>query len=167
MRFYFCAICFVRFFFCAIYFYAVYEFQRCWHYYTVVMFSISVHLYIVRRCSPLGALFEGFDTFSENDLSEMIEDETVNDSDIINNLIDYEDGQEEPDSMTTDTIYAGIQLSNKLEKHFLKIDTNSERSLKFQNELRSCISGYRDVYKQLIKRPSSQKLITDFMVPKK
>ncbi|KAG7202114.1 hypothetical protein KM043_004782 [Ampulex compressa] len=43
---------------------------------------------------------EGFDTFSENDLAEMIEEETVNDSDIINNLIDYEDGQEEPDSIT-------------------------------------------------------------------
>ena len=96
----------------------------------------------------------------------MIVDETVNDSDIINNLIDYEDGQEEPDSMTADTIYAEIQLSNKLKKHFLKIDTNSEKSLKFQKELRSCISGYRDVYKQLIKRPSSQKLITDFMVTK-
>lgn len=96
----------------------------------------------------------------------MIEDETVNDSDIINNLIDYEDGQEEPDSITADKIYAGIQLSNKLEKHFLKIDTNAERSLKFQKELRSCISGYRDVYKQLTNRPSSQKLITDFMVPR-
>ncbi|CAK9810845.1 Tigger transposable element-derived protein 1 [Anthophora quadrimaculata] len=76
---------------------------------------------------------EGFDTFSENDLVEMIEDET---------------------------------LSNELEKHFLKIHTNSERSLKFQKELRSCIFGYRDVYKQLIKRLSSQKLITDFMVTK-
>ncbi|XP_043494104.1 tigger transposable element-derived protein 1-like [Polistes fuscatus] len=36
---------------------------------------------------------EGFDTFSENDLDEMIEDQPVNDSDIINNLTDYEDGQ--------------------------------------------------------------------------
>ncbi|CAK9820080.1 Tigger transposable element-derived protein 1 [Anthophora quadrimaculata] len=47
---------------------------------------------------------EGFDTFGENDLDEMIEDETVNDSDIINNLIDYEDGQEEPESITADKI---------------------------------------------------------------
>ncbi|GFU59474.1 hypothetical protein TNCV_3202771 [Trichonephila clavipes] len=29
----------------------------------------------------------------------LIEDETFKDSDIINNLIDYEDGQEEPDSL--------------------------------------------------------------------
>ncbi|PRD19947.1 UNVERIFIED_CONTAM: hypothetical protein NCL1_55980 [Trichonephila clavipes] len=34
----------------------------------------------------------------------LIEDETFNDSDIINNLIDYEDGQEEPDSLRTDKI---------------------------------------------------------------
>ncbi|GFU34790.1 hypothetical protein TNCV_2319861 [Trichonephila clavipes] len=38
------------------------------------------------------------------------------------------DGHEEPDSLRADRIYAGIQLSNKAEKHFLKIDTNSERS---------------------------------------
>ncbi|GFX10356.1 hypothetical protein TNCV_1867511 [Trichonephila clavipes] len=30
----------------------------------------------------------------------LIEDETFNDSDIINNLIDYEDGQEKPDSLS-------------------------------------------------------------------
>ncbi|GFS86872.1 hypothetical protein TNCV_215941 [Trichonephila clavipes] len=29
----------------------------------------------------------------------LIEDETFNDSDIINNMMDYEDGQEEPDSL--------------------------------------------------------------------
>ncbi|GFV35009.1 uncharacterized protein TNCV_3025991 [Trichonephila clavipes] len=56
-------------------------------------------------------------------------------SDIINNLIDFEDEQEELDSLKADKIYAGIQLSNKLEKHFLKMDTNSERCLKFQKEL--------------------------------
>lgn len=58
------------------------------------------------------------------------------------------------------------EISTKLETHFLKIDTNVERSLKFQKELRSCMSRYRDVYKQLTNRPSSQKLITDFIVPK-
>ncbi|PRD24314.1 UNVERIFIED_CONTAM: hypothetical protein NCL1_44149 [Trichonephila clavipes] len=36
---------------------------------------------------------------------ELIEDETFNNSDIImKNLIDYEDGQEEPDSLRADTI---------------------------------------------------------------
>ncbi|GFX95641.1 hypothetical protein TNCV_4885671 [Trichonephila clavipes] len=43
----------------------------------------------------------------------LVEEETFNDSDIINNLIDYEDGHKEPDSLRADTIYAGIQLSNK------------------------------------------------------
>ncbi|GFU19773.1 uncharacterized protein TNCV_3961161 [Trichonephila clavipes] len=51
-----------------------------------------------------------------------------NDSDIINNLIDYEDRQGEPDSLRVGTIYTGNQLSNKSEKHFLKTDTNSKKS---------------------------------------
>ncbi|XP_053980753.1 tigger transposable element-derived protein 1-like [Hylaeus volcanicus] len=71
-----------------------------------------------------------------------------------------------PESITADKIYAGFQISKKLETHFLKKDTNAERRLEFQKELRSCMSQYRDVYKQLTSRPSSQKLITDFMVPK-
>jgi hypothetical protein len=109
---------------------------------------------------------EGFDTFGENDLNEMIEDQTVDDSDILNSAIDYENGEEEPESITANKIYENIQISKKLETHFLKTDTNGERRSKFQKELRSCMSHYRDLYKQLISRPSSQKLITDFMVPK-
>ncbi|GFX93390.1 uncharacterized protein TNCV_151961 [Trichonephila clavipes] len=96
----------------------------------------------------------------------LIEDETLNGCGIINNLIDYADGQEEPDSLRADKIYAGIQLSNKLGKHFLKIDINSKRSMKFQKDLQSCISGYRDLYKQVTNRPSLQKLISYFMTPK-
>ncbi|GFW52184.1 uncharacterized protein TNCV_2426311 [Trichonephila clavipes] len=70
--------------------------------------------------------------FSQHTSStHLIDDETFNDSDIINTLIDYEDGQEEPDSLRVDKIYPGMQLSNKLETHFLKIDTSSERRLKF------------------------------------
>ncbi|GFV30580.1 uncharacterized protein TNCV_42051 [Trichonephila clavipes] len=79
----------------------------------------------------------------------LFEDETFKDSNIINNLIGYEAGQEEPDYLRADEIYARRQVSNKLEKHFLKIDTNSERSMKLHKELRSCISGYRGIYKQL------------------
>lgn len=60
----------------------------------------------------------------------------------------------------------GSRFRKKLETHFFQIDTNAERRLKFQKELRSCMSHYRDVYKQLTSRPSSQKLITDFMVIK-
>ncbi|GFX87289.1 uncharacterized protein TNCV_3820191 [Trichonephila clavipes] len=79
-------------------------------------------------------------------------------------LIDYEDGQEELDSLRSDKIYAGIQISKKSEKHFPEIDTNSERNLGFRKQLLLCISGYRYVHKQLTNRPSSQKLITYFMV---
>ncbi|GFX13065.1 uncharacterized protein TNCV_2357211 [Trichonephila clavipes] len=67
--------------------------------------------------------------------TSLTKDETVDNGDILNNLIDYKDGQKEPDYMRADEIHTGIQLFNKLEKHFLKIDTNSERSLKFQKEL--------------------------------
>ncbi|GFT11621.1 uncharacterized protein TNCV_2906781 [Trichonephila clavipes] len=84
----------------------------------------------------------------------LIEDETFNDCGIINYLIDCVDGQEEPDSLRADKIYAGIQFSNKLGTDFLKIDTNSKRSMKSQKELQSLISNYRDIYKQLSNRPS-------------
>lgn len=57
--------------------------------------------------------------------------ETAIDNDNISYIIDPADGQEK----SADKIYAGIQLCSKLESNFLKIDTNSERSLKFQNEL--------------------------------
>ncbi|GFV34348.1 hypothetical protein TNCV_4023631 [Trichonephila clavipes] len=45
----------------------------------------------------------GSAAFSQRSSSpRLIEDETFNDSDIINNLIDYEDGQEEQDSLRAD-----------------------------------------------------------------
>ncbi|GFW25782.1 uncharacterized protein TNCV_1310431 [Trichonephila clavipes] len=95
------------------------------------MFSINVHIY-TSRCSVCykqsadNARSIAFSQLASS--TYLIKDETVNDRDIINNLIDYEDGPEEPDSLRADKIYAGIQLSNKLENNILKIDTNSERS---------------------------------------
>ncbi|GFY25159.1 uncharacterized protein TNCV_2482801 [Trichonephila clavipes] len=97
----------------------------------------------------------------------MIEDVTFNDSDIMNTLIDSEDGPEEPDYLRVDKMYGGIQLSNKSETHFLSVNANCGKSLKFQKELRSCIAGYRYVHKQLTNRSSPQKRCTYFMVPKK
>ncbi|GFV28755.1 uncharacterized protein TNCV_3987051 [Trichonephila clavipes] len=120
-------------------------------------------IFICNKQSPDNARSAAFPQRASS--PRLIEDETFNDRDIFNNLIDYEEGQE-LDSSTADKIYTGIQLSNKLEKHFLKIDTHSERSMKFEKEIQSCISGYRDIYKQLTNRPSSQNLITYFMVPK-
>ncbi|GFW07919.1 uncharacterized protein TNCV_3920521 [Trichonephila clavipes] len=104
-------------------------------------FNVRIHT------SRRDALFICYEQSSDNARSiafsclRSIEEETFNDSDIINNLIDCGDGQEEPYSLRAYKIYAGIQLSNKLGKHFLKMDTNYERSMKFQKELRSCISG--------------------------
>ncbi|GFW30717.1 uncharacterized protein TNCV_4088371 [Trichonephila clavipes] len=99
-------------------------------------------------CKGSTALFIGYKHYLDNASSiafsqrnsstHLIEDEIFNDRDIINNLVDYEDGY----SLKANTMYAGIQLSNKSEKHFLKIDTNSERSLKFEKWLRSCTSVY-------------------------
>ncbi|GFX66995.1 hypothetical protein TNCV_4181201 [Trichonephila clavipes] len=76
----------------------------------------------------------------------IIKDEAASDSDINNNWIVNEDGQEELDSLRTEKICAGKHLANKSQKHHLKVHTSSERILKFQKELRSCISGYRDVH---------------------
>ncbi|GFX59765.1 hypothetical protein TNCV_1778041 [Trichonephila clavipes] len=53
--------------------------------------------FVINRSLNLGSL-------------RLIEDETFNGSDIMNNLIDYEDEQEEPDSLRVDKIYAGLRL---------------------------------------------------------
>ncbi|GFT25407.1 uncharacterized protein TNCV_182341 [Trichonephila clavipes] len=50
----------------------------------------------------------------------LIEDETFNDNDIINNLIDYEDGQEEPESLRADTNMQGSSFPTNWESIFLK-----------------------------------------------
>ncbi|GFU51082.1 uncharacterized protein TNCV_1934811 [Trichonephila clavipes] len=82
------------------------------------IYTLQDALFICSKQSPYKA---GSVAFSQSANSPcLIEDETFNDSDIINNLIDYEDGEEELDSWRVDKIYVGIQLSNKLEKHFLK-----------------------------------------------
>lgn len=66
-------------------------------------------------------------------------------------MVDQQEDHEQ-EEMTADKIYAGLLLCNKLEGHFLAIDTNFERISKFQKELQSCISGYRDIYKRLVKQ---------------
>ncbi|GFT00714.1 uncharacterized protein TNCV_3114031 [Trichonephila clavipes] len=50
----------------------------------------------------------------------LIEDETFNDSDVINNLIDYEDGQEESDSLRTDKNMQGFCFPTNWKSIFLK-----------------------------------------------
>ncbi|GFV88571.1 uncharacterized protein TNCV_1243811 [Trichonephila clavipes] len=60
--------------------------------------------------------------FSQRSSSpRLIEDETFNDSDIINNLIDYEDRQEEPDSLREDKNMQGSSFPKNLKSIFLKL----------------------------------------------
>ncbi|GFU39415.1 uncharacterized protein TNCV_3454571 [Trichonephila clavipes] len=85
------------------------------------MKTLQDALFICYKLSPDNAHSVAFSQHSSN--LRLIEDETFNDSDIINNLINYEDGQEAR-FFESGSKYAGIQLSNKLEKHFLKIYTS-------------------------------------------
>ncbi|GFX20896.1 uncharacterized protein TNCV_79511 [Trichonephila clavipes] len=52
--------------------------------------------------------------------SRLIEDETFNDSDIFNNFIDYEDGQEKPDSLRADKNMLGTCSLTNWKSIFLK-----------------------------------------------
>ncbi|PRD34844.1 UNVERIFIED_CONTAM: hypothetical protein NCL1_13393 [Trichonephila clavipes] len=69
-----------------------------------VMFSINVHAYTSRHSVLIG-YEQSLDNarsiaFSQRTGStHLIEDEAFNGSDVINNLTDYEDGHEEPDSL--------------------------------------------------------------------
>ncbi|GFS84394.1 uncharacterized protein TNCV_4605981 [Trichonephila clavipes] len=74
--------------------------------YATAMYTSKDALFICYKQSPDTARSVAFSP--RIDSPRLIEDETFNDSDIINNLIDYEEGQEEPDSLTVNKIYAGI-----------------------------------------------------------
>ncbi|GFV53892.1 uncharacterized protein TNCV_166591 [Trichonephila clavipes] len=95
----------------------------------------------------------------------LIEDETFNDSDIMNNLIDYEDGQEEPDSLRAKENMRGFSFPTNWKRIFLKY-IPLRKEYKTPKGLQSCISGYHDLYKHLTTRPLSPKLISLFMLPK-
>ncbi|GFY14488.1 uncharacterized protein TNCV_1315421 [Trichonephila clavipes] len=59
--------------------------------------------------------------FSQRSCSpHLIEDETFNESDIINNLIDYENGQEELDSLRADKNVQGSSFPRNWKNIFLK-----------------------------------------------
>ncbi|GFT23090.1 uncharacterized protein TNCV_1858361 [Trichonephila clavipes] len=64
------------------------------------MWTLQDALLICCKQSPDNAHSVAFSQRSRS--PHLIEDETFNDSDIINNLIDYEDGQEEPDYLRVD-----------------------------------------------------------------
>lgn len=125
---------------------------------------------------------EGFNTYNEDDINELLIDNALSDDDIIilivnseepeinENLEDDEpenndDLQEMPIPFTSNIIQEGIQLCRKLENHFLRHDTNPERAFKFQREIKKCISGYEELHKKILKegRKSEQTSITNFI----
>ncbi|GFW99458.1 uncharacterized protein TNCV_3007601 [Trichonephila clavipes] len=84
-----------------------------------VTYTLQDAVFIYHEQSPNKARSVAFSQCAKR--PRLIEDETLNDCVIINNLIDYVDGQEEPDSLRANKICTEIQLSNKLGKSsFLK-----------------------------------------------
>ncbi|GFS54606.1 tigger transposable element-derived protein 1 [Trichonephila clavipes] len=118
---------------------------------------------------------DGFNTFSHDDIDELLVDDALSDNDIIDLTLDLtvdgvvglegDNDEEEKSTPLTGKLIQGLQLCSKLENHFLINDPNSERASKLQRELQNCMSGYRELYKK-IKESSSQKLITDYIVRK-
>ncbi|UYV81798.1 hypothetical protein LAZ67_20002483 [Cordylochernes scorpioides] len=98
---------------------------------------------------------EGFDDFGEHDIEELLVDEALNDDDILENVTPLDEK----------LLREGLQLSGKLEIFFIQNVNDVERALKFQRDLKFCMSGYRELYKELVK--PSQRLITDYLVKEK
>ncbi|UYV61478.1 hypothetical protein LAZ67_1004997 [Cordylochernes scorpioides] len=115
---------------------------------------------------------EGFDDFGEHDIEELLVDKALNDDDILESMVDTTKDFETVDSELEDVtpldeklLREGLQLSGKLENFFIQNDNDVERALKFQRDLKFCMSGYRELYKELVK--PSQRLITDYLVKEK
>ncbi|GFV54265.1 tigger transposable element-derived protein 1 [Trichonephila clavipes] len=111
---------------------------------------------------------DGFNTFSHDDVDELLVDDALSDNDIIDLTLDLtvdgvvglegdNDEEEKSTPLTGKLIQEGLQLCCKLENHFLINDPNSERAPKLQRELQNCMSGYRELYKK-IKESSAQSL---------
>ncbi|GFX04890.1 tigger transposable element-derived protein 1 [Trichonephila clavipes] len=114
---------------------------------------------------------DGFNTFSHDDIDELLVDDALSDNDIIDLTLDLyiyitvdgvvglegdNDEEEKSTPLTGKLIQEGLQLC-KLENHFLINDPNSERASKLQRELQNCMSGYRELYKK-IKESSRRKV---------
>ncbi|GFY25486.1 tigger transposable element-derived protein 1 [Trichonephila clavipes] len=123
---------------------------------------------IINLAQEIGG--DGFNTFSHDDIDELLVDDALSDNDIIDLTLDLtvdgvvglegdNDEKEKSTPLTGKLIQEGLQLCSKLENHFLINDPNSERASKLQRELQNCMSGYRELYKK-IKESSLQSLIT-------
>ncbi|GFV25471.1 hypothetical protein TNCV_1147411 [Trichonephila clavipes] len=108
---------------------------------------------IINLAQEIGG--DGFNTFSHDDIDELLVDDALSDHDIIDLTLDLtvdgvvglegdNDEEEKSTPLTGKLIQVCLQLCSKLENHFLINDPNSERASKLQRELQSCISGYRD-----------------------
>ncbi|GFU63818.1 tigger transposable element-derived protein 1 [Trichonephila clavipes] len=97
---------------------------------------------------------DGFNTFSHDDIDELLVDDALSDNDIIDLTLDLtvdgvvglegdNDEEEKSTPLTGKLIQEGLQLCSKLENHFLINDPNSERASELQRELQNCMSGYR------------------------
>ncbi|GFU91055.1 tigger transposable element-derived protein 1 [Trichonephila clavipes] len=115
---------------------------------------------------------EGFDDFGEHDIEELLVDEALNDDNILESMVDITKDLETVDSEPEEDVTPldekllreGLQLSGKLANFFIQNDNDVERALKFQRDLKFCMSGYRELYKELV---PSQSLITDYLVKEK
>ncbi|GFW75504.1 uncharacterized protein TNCV_4426871 [Trichonephila clavipes] len=84
--------------------------------------------------------------------------------DITKDLETVDSEPEEDVTPLTKNYREGLQLSGKLANFFIQNDNDVERALKFQRDLKFCMSGYRELYKELV---PSQSLITDYLVKAK
>ncbi|GFY24731.1 tigger transposable element-derived protein 2 [Trichonephila clavipes] len=110
---------------------------------------------------------DGFNTFSQDDIDELLVGDALSDNDIIDLTLDLtvdgvvglegDNEEEEKSTPLTGKLIQGLQLCSKLENHFLINAPNSERASKLQRELQNCMSGYRELYKK-IKESSLRKV---------
>ncbi|GFX49341.1 tigger transposable element-derived protein 1 [Trichonephila clavipes] len=102
---------------------------------------------------------DGFNTFSHDDMDELLADDALSDNNIIDLTLDLtvyvvvglegdNDEEEKSTPLTEKLIQEGLQLGSKLENHFLINDPNSERASKLQRKLQNCMSEYRELYKK-------------------
>ncbi|GFV62502.1 uncharacterized protein TNCV_630811 [Trichonephila clavipes] len=99
---------------------------------------------------------DGFNTFSHDDIDELLVGDALSDNDIIDLTLDLtvdgvvglegdDDEEEKSTPLTGKLIQEGLQLCSKLENHFLINAPNSGRASKLQRELQNCMSGYREL----------------------
>ncbi|GFW89897.1 uncharacterized protein TNCV_2979931 [Trichonephila clavipes] len=82
------------------------------------MQTLQDALFICYKQSPDNAHSVAFSQRSSS--PHLLEEETFNDSDIINNLMENEDGQEEPDSLRADKNMQGSSFSTNWKCIFVK-----------------------------------------------